>query len=136
MDTDFIYLLCLGLCLCYGDEEENGQQPPAGGQHGVSIYSWWSQMEWEEVEEIPPNHQTANASSLPPSAASASLSSLSPSTLSTDALRKVHHTKSLPRVTLRMITRVNMSMKPAALSDTWNPTLRRLKQKTVNLRST
>ncbi|XP_041509217.1 uncharacterized protein LOC121449082 [Microtus oregoni] len=39
-------------------------------------------------------------------------------------------------VTLRMITCVNMSMKPAALGDTWNPTLRRLKQKTVNLRST
>lgn len=27
MDIDFIYLLCLGLCLCYGDEEENEELP-------------------------------------------------------------------------------------------------------------
>ncbi|KAL1769212.1 V-set and transmembrane domain-containing protein 1 [Sigmodon hispidus] len=27
MDIDRIYLLCLGLCLCYGDEEENEQLP-------------------------------------------------------------------------------------------------------------
>lgn len=27
MDIDFIYLLCLGLCLCYGGEEENEELP-------------------------------------------------------------------------------------------------------------
>ncbi|XP_052026411.1 V-set and transmembrane domain-containing protein 1-like isoform X2 [Apodemus sylvaticus] len=27
MDTDFIYLLCLGLCLCYGDEDEHEELP-------------------------------------------------------------------------------------------------------------
>ncbi|XP_038956366.1 V-set and transmembrane domain-containing protein 1 isoform X2 [Rattus norvegicus] len=27
MDIDFIYLLCLGLCLCYGDEDENEELP-------------------------------------------------------------------------------------------------------------
>ncbi|XP_041911507.1 T-cell-interacting, activating receptor on myeloid cells protein 1 [Arvicola amphibius] len=181
MDIDFIYLLCLGLCLCYGDEEENEELPrpsisawpssvvrcksnvtlrcwthfqnvtvtlgklhnsgyqqelrsvakeaefhlthvqpeDAGGyfcayktaasqrwsarsQHlqlvvtgsehmiGASVITILRKrtMEWEEVEEISPDHQTANSSSLPPSAASASLSSLSPSTLSTDALSK------------------------------------------------
>lgn len=62
----------------------------SGVSHDTAAFSISDvQMEWEEVEEIPPDHQTANASSLPPSAASASLSSLSPSTLSTDALSKV-----------------------------------------------
>ncbi|XP_051017774.1 V-set and transmembrane domain-containing protein 1 [Acomys russatus] len=27
MDLDFIYLLCLGLCLCYGDEEDGEELP-------------------------------------------------------------------------------------------------------------